>query len=209
MRQIAGLFFAISIAFLFPLLAQQSGESEILALRAELERMHDTDQAGRSRIAAVSKEKGPMSEEVGALWQEQTTIDKANLSRLIEIIDEHGWPGKTMVGEKAASGAFLILQHADYEHQKKYLPLVQQAAAAGELEGQHLALLQDRILMREGKKQIYGTQLVSDPETGRWKLHPIEDEAGVDERRASVGLPPMSEYLKLFNLQYEKPEPPN
>ena len=34
------------------------------------------------------------------------------------------------------------------------------------------------------------------------ELYPIEDAAHVDERRKSVGLTPMAEYLKLFGLDY-------
>ena len=79
---------------------------------------------------------------------------KKNLIRLKEIISEHGWPGQSMVGREAAIAAFLILQHASYETQVEYLPLVQAAVEVGELEGQWLAMLRDRILVSEGKPQI-------------------------------------------------------
>lgn len=36
-------------------------------------------------------------------------------------------------------------------------------------------------------------------------LYPIEDELHVDERRTSVGLPPLKEYLKFFRLEYVPP----
>ena len=52
--------------------------------------------------------------------------------------------------------------------------------------------------MREGKKQIYGTQLTWNEKTRRYELYPIEDEEQVDLLRASVGLQPIAEYLKAL-----------
>ena len=70
-------------------------------------------------------------------------------------------------------------------------------------------MMEDRVLLGEGKKQIYGTQLRSGRDTGgQWVLEPIEDEAGVDARRAAVGLPPLAEYLKAFGLEYKTPANP-
>ena len=59
------------------------------------------------------------------------------------------------------------LQHADYAYQKKYYPSVKEAERKKEIDASNVALLEDRILMREGKKQIYGTQLTWNEKTGR------------------------------------------
>jgi hypothetical protein len=48
-------------------------------------------------------------------------------------------------------------------------------------------MLEDRIRMFEGRPQLYGTQLVADDE-GWLRPYPIEDPAGVEERRRQVGL---------------------
>jgi hypothetical protein len=51
------------------------------------------------------------------------------------------------------------------------------------------------VLVGEGKPQIFGTQLRM---IGQELLvHPIEDEADVDRRRAEVGLPSLGEYLAM------------
>lgn len=194
---------ALSLALSFGLPALRAADSApasaetIAALRAELEAMHETDQSQRSRITEVTNRLGPGSAEVQALWKVQKEIDDRNIRRLEEIIAEHGWPKISAVGARAASAAFLILQHSDITYQKKYLPLTRAAVAAQEMRGSSLALLEDRILMREGKKQIYGSQLRSNS-AGQLEVHPIEDEANVDQRRAAVGLPPLAEYLRGF-----------
>jgi hypothetical protein len=67
--------------------------------------------------------------------------------------------------------------------------------------------------MRQGKKQIYGSQVVKDSK-GSWIVHPIEDPANVDKRRLEIGLIPIKDYLirmgviwdleKHVNAQNEK-----
>jgi len=107
-------------------------------------------------------------------------------------------------GQNGTDAAFLLVQHADYEFQKEMLPFVKKAYQSGKLQGHFYALLQDRVLVREGKPQIYGTQAKS---FDKWKgkepvLEPIEGEAGVDQRRAAVRLGPLSKYHQALKQAY-------
>jgi hypothetical protein len=178
------------------------------ALKDELLKMLEQDQLHRAELQAKAIEMSKAgttapSEALLILQKKQDEIDKRNLVRLEEIIGQHGWPGKSLVGEEAGRAAFLILQHAELKSQQKYFPLLKKAASEGEARASDIAMLEDRILMREGKKQVYGTQVHSSPETkGKLELYSIENEAHVDERRAAVGLPPLADYLKLLGLEY-------
>lgn len=118
------------------------------------------------------------------------------------MIREQGWPGISLVGAEASNAAFLILQHAELAEQKTYFPLLKGASEKHEASPADAAMLEDRILMREGKDQVYGTQLSTNKETGKLELWPVADEENVDSRRAAVGLPPMAEYLRFFGLKY-------
>ncbi len=169
----------------------------IAALRAELEAMHETDQAQRQQMAAVEREHGRDSPQIADLWKQQTASDTRNIARLETIIAEIGWPKRSVVGERAASAAFLILQHADLAYQKKYLALTRAAVAENEMRGSSLALLEDRVRLREGGQQLYGSQ-VRRNDAGEWEAHSLEDPAGVDARRAAVGLGPLADYLAGF-----------
>lgn len=173
------------------------------ALRAELEAMFDSDQSLRNEMTKAERDHGSNSPEMAALWEKQQKIDLRNIERIEAIIAGHGWPKRSTLGWKAALAAFVILQHADLPYQKKYLPLVRAAAAAKELDGSSLALLEDRILMREGKNQIYGSQLQRKAD-GQYAPFPIEDEANVDRRRAEVGLQPLADYVKSHNDRLKK-----
>ncbi|MBB2948865.1 hypothetical protein FB565_008651 [Actinoplanes lutulentus] len=116
-----------------------------------------------------------------------------NGDRLAEILDEHGWPTRDLVGEEAARRAWLIAQHADRQlHlQRRALTLMTEAVRAGNADAAQLAMLHDRLLVNEGHPQIYGTQIagVTDGAPIPW---PCEDPAQMDERRAAAGLDPFT-----------------
>jgi hypothetical protein len=156
----------------------------------DLEAMASSDQLYRGRML----DGGNLTQDE---WKRQTDIDVANMQRLAQIVDRFGWPGLRFAGA-ASQTAFLVLQHATPDVQRRYLPLLRNAVQRQDALGAHLALLEDRVRVASGKPQLYGTQLNGDP----LRFDPIEDEAHVDERRRSVGLPTMAEYAKMFGLSY-------
>ena len=190
-KLIVPLFFVIS------LFAHGQEGGSAASVRAELEAMRETDQSHRRELIELEKKHGKDSSEVKEAWAKQSAIDAQNIRRLEEIIAQHGWPGRKQFGEKAASAAFLVLQHSGLSYQKKYLPLAREAAAKGEMWASSLALLEDRVRLREGQKQIYGSQVTRNS-ADEWEPLPLEDEENVDARRATVGLGPISEYLQGF-----------
>jgi hypothetical protein len=169
------------------------------ALRSELLKRVEQDQAIRNELIS----KGARNPDKAILARMQA-IDTANTERMRTIIRQHKWPGPELVGRDGAEAAFLLVQHADLAFQKEMLPLVEKAYRRGALSGQSYALLLDRVLVGEGKPQVYGTQAKRFDE---WKgqepvLAPIEDEANVDKRRAEVGLPPLYEYREMLKRLY-------
>lgn len=175
---------------------KQSGYDEALA--AELEIILRDDQALRQGL------NDPVSEaERMATWRRIEELDSINLVKVEDIFARHGYPGKSKVGKQLSSAAFLVIQHADLAHQEKHFPLLEQAANAGELDKSSLALLIDRIRMRKGEKQLYGSQVTDPDGDGKWDFHPIEDEANVDKRRAEMGLGPLAEYARHFGIEYK------
>jgi hypothetical protein len=176
-------------------------EVELLKMGADDQKYRDVIEAEGIKMSLTGTSKA--SDEFIVAVKSQDEIDNRNMARLEEIIKQNGWPGKSLVGGEASKASFLILQHSDLAHQEKYLPLLKEAAKKGEARPADVAMLEDRVLVRKGKKQIFGTQIHSGPDTGgKMVLDPIEDEEHVDERRASVGLMPLKEYLKHFGMEY-------
>ena len=117
--------------------------------------------------------------------------DSADSAALRAIMDRYGWPGRGLVGADGASAAWLVAQHvAGLQHEVLRL---MRALPPGEVSPTDMALLEDRVLVSDGKPQRYGTQL-----TWAKEFSPIEDIAHLDERRAAVGLPPLSVYLCMM-----------
>ena len=108
-----------------------------------------------------------------------------------------------VVGELGNSTFFAVIQHSDLKTQEKYLPVMREAAKNGKARADQLALLEDRVALKEGCRQIYGSQLGMDPITKKTYVCPLEDPGNVDARRAKVGLPPMQEYLEPAGIKWD------
>lgn len=182
-------------------------------LRFELLRRAKADQDARTAIAKWMKEfgnRGAVDEatldatrkaEYKKLADTVLRTDKENTDRLGKIVERYGWPSHTLVGKDGARAAWLLVQHADLSprFQRKCLDLMVQLPS-DEISQKDVAYLTDRVLLAEGKKQVYGTQLTW--VDGKWKPRPMEDEANVDKRRAGVGLPPLAEYIRDLEAHY-------
>jgi hypothetical protein len=166
--------------------------------------MQDADQSIRFQAIAQYNKTGEKVT-IPFLWVflRMTIIDRSNTARMHQIINKYGWPGTTLVGDDGASAAFLLVQHADRDtaFQRRCLPLLQEAAAKGEASKSDMALLTDRVLVAEGKKQLYGTQCTM--KDTALLVDSIEDSANLDQRRAEVGLYPESVYGEVTKFVYK------
>lgn len=164
-------------------------------LRRELLRRRDTDQAGRASFT------GNDPEELRRLME----VDDDNAAWLANVIDELGWPGKSLVGEEGSHAAWLLAQHADRypELQKRCLKLLEQAVAAGEALSGDLAHLTDRVLLANGGLQRYGTQITA--RDGKYMPCRLLDPDTLDQRRAAAGLEPIEAQLARALQLYGPP----
>ena len=187
---IAALTAALTI--LLPITAGAAPCSDAI-LTKQYAQMDKDDQSLRGRyiqILEAEHQKKPVDlAEKDRLENAIVTIDEKNRITLDQLIQRCGWPGK-MDGKRAARSAFTIIQHAELPYQLRYLPMVKAANRRGEVSNEHLAWLIDRILVRQGKPQKYGTEF----EYGSNKIAPIEDSKNLNKRRRAIGLPPMAGY---------------
>ena len=132
-------------------------------------------------------------------WDE--SVDERNTTRLREIVDEMGWPTISKVGAEASHAAWLLAQHASADPQlmKTCLALMKQAPE-GDVRPADIAYIEDRLLTMEEKPQIYGTQFFRGDDG--WEPLPIQNPESVDERRSSVDLEPLAEYLARMKEAY-------
>lgn len=136
-------------------------------LKKELDIIYKTDQIFReyldsgtseTRRVAICNEVGYSKEDLahGNIHKIMNQRDSLNLIRIEEIITQYGYPGKTLVGEPTNETAWYVIQHS--KKIDSYFSLIQEAGASNEIPFTKVATMQDRLLMYEGKEQIYGTQ---------------------------------------------------
>lgn len=168
-----------------------------------LDTIHANDQKYREKTDEIAEKYGLQSNEMKEIWKIMLVMDSINLIKVKKIIDENGWLDSDIIGEQGNKTLFLVIQHSDYKTQTAYLPVLREAVKKHNAKANHLALLEDRIALSQGKKQIYGSQVGQDNKTGEYYIFPIEDPENIDKRRAEVGLEPISEYLKTWNLNWD------
>jgi len=129
-----------------------------------------------------------------------------NLALLDSIFCKLGWPGIDAVGQRASFAAFLIVQHAELAAQESYLPALQKAATNNQAQPAQVATLEDRISVRRGRAQRYGTQLCYLKGGGyAWRPIENEDESALNAARERVGLGSISAYAAGFKTTYTTP----
>jgi hypothetical protein len=104
------------------------------------------------------------------------------------------------------STLFYVIQHSDLNTQEKYLPMMREAVKKGDATPNNLAYLEDRVALRHGKKQIYGSQIGRDEITGEYYVRPLEDPDKVDIRREAVGLGKLQDYISNYGLTWNPEE---
>jgi hypothetical protein len=172
-------------------------------LQKELLAIYADDQSIRFDFMKIYKEKGTGSKAVDSIGKIMMHRDSLNLIKVSKILDERGWVGKDVVGSQANQTLFLVIQHADLKSQQKYLPMMREAVKKGNANAGSLALMEDRVALREGHKQIYGSQIATNSITKKSFVSPLEDPDNVDKRRAEVGLGPIAEYAKKFDIVWD------
>ncbi|WP_343747751.1 DUF6624 domain-containing protein [Fluviicola sp.] len=175
-------------------------------LVAMLDSVYREDQGHRIRINEIQEKYGWKSPQMDSIWKVIGVADSINLIKIKHLIDTRGWLGADVVGRNGNSTIFLVIQHADQKTQEQYLPVMRDAVAKGNALPANLALLEDRVALGQGKKQIYGSQIGMFAETGESYVLPLEDPDNVEKRRAAVGLNKLADYVKYWGLTWNVEE---
>lgn len=171
-------------------------------VKRKLRHLVDVDQYVRKLGTSLPREKYSQ-EETEYFWRQLgprvCAMDEAHTRELKELLGVYGWFKLSEFGPDADTHAWLLVQHADRDtaFQKAVLLKLEALCPQGETDPTNYAYLFDRVAINEGRPQRYGTQggMVA---PGKWEPDPMEDPAGVDERRKAVGLEPLEEYKKCF-----------
>lgn len=176
-------------------------DPEIYEIRNELNDIRSKDQSIRILLMDAMKKYGREDKRTLDIRKIMREIDLKNGLRVQQIIDAHGWLGIDDIGEDANETLFLCIQHInELTVQTKYLPLLREAVKQGNAKGWHYAFLTDRILMNQGKPQVYGTQTITS--NNKVFIVPLENPDKVDELRKEIGLAPLNNYMQDFGSEW-------
>ncbi|WP_326769735.1 type 2 lanthipeptide synthetase LanM [Streptomyces sp. NBC_01591] len=168
------------------------------AISRRLLRLDRVDAALRERWTAGGFTDAGTEERLGK-------ITDTALAWLMDVIREHGWPGRALVGERAAEAACRLVQHARGAPDllRECLDRMEQAAADGDIPWRHVAFATDAVRLSEGGPQLYGTKF----RRGADGLEPcpIERPEAVDERRRQLGMEPLARYAVRIRRRFPAP----
>jgi hypothetical protein len=191
-RYIFAVAMVVALLFVSGANAQVTNEK----LRAELLTMVERDQKARSDCA-----KGDADEQMRCIVQAAETIDVPNTKRITEIANKSGFPTVKAVGADGVKAFMLILQHSDsIALRLKCKAGIERAFKDKVLSSNEYTNFVDRLLVKQGKPQIYGSNFES--KGGRLVMSKTIDVKNLDKRRKDIGLPPIAEYVKMMKDAY-------
>lgn len=185
-------------------------ELDLILKSDQLLREYSDSEITPTRKAEILKETGFSKEELDKnLWKIVNKQDSINLVKVENIVSKFGYPGKTLVGEPTNEAVWYVIQHSKKIPQ--YFSLIQKAGQENEISYTKVAKMEDRLLMYEGKEQIYGTQgagrrIIN--ESGKEEffnfIWPIKDPKKVNELRKNAGFSEtVEEYAKSLDIDYK------
>jgi hypothetical protein len=124
-------------------------------------------------------------------------VDHKHEAVVSNIFERYGMPTYAMVGPEAASNFVTLVQHQPPELRRRVLPRLKTAVDAGQADPTDYANLYDRTERDVGRAQLYGQNLECSREHPSFHRAPIEHEAEVNVRRASIGLLRLEMYERL------------
>jgi len=168
-------------------------------LTDELKRMAEIDQ-----IAAYIPQ-GEYKKMTNEQWNAfKDSVFTTHQKRLKQIFDQHGFVGFDLAGEEGSQNFWLMVQHSDHDpgFQNEVLKKMKVEVENKNVKPSNYGLLVDRVRLNTGKKQVYGTQVTYNMETGQAYPKSLEDSLHVNERRKSVGLEPIEDYLNIMTQMH-------
>lgn len=165
-------------------------------LRSELLEMRRVDQEARIKCL------GSADQQMKCFREIAEKIDAPHTKRLNEIFEKHGFPSLAMVGDDGLRAFMLLVQHAvsDDIRERAREPM-RLAFERKEIPPDRYAAFIDRLLVNQGKPQIYGSNF--EMKDGRMVMSPVEDPAGLNNRRRAAGLPPIEKYAEMLRELYK------
>lgn len=136
------------------------------------------------------------------LLEKRKNLSRNNVLKLCEIYGRYGWLTEEVLGKDGLGASTFIIQNAkDANLQAEWIPILLQAAKQKEIKKDSIASMIDKIRVKSGKPQIFGTQISIRTDAGY--LIPLLDSANVDKWRGEYDLNSLNSYLREVESHYD------
>jgi hypothetical protein len=153
------------------------------------------EQFRNSLMSAAGLMAKPLDVQLGAEPPKSSgaLVDAAVLERLRTLAATRGsaWPTRSVVGAAGVRSVWMLAQE-DTALERTVLHRMMESGPDEALAAD-VAVLEDRVRLQSGRKQLYGSQMRT--VNGQLVPLPIEDSAHVDMRREAAGLPPLRQAI--------------
>lgn len=121
-------------------------------------------------------------------------VDDDNFGWMTDEVRQHGFPTAASVGEYGLHLLWLLVHHADNHPrvQRAFLNEFEARFQAGEFSPEDLSQFTDRVHVREGKPQLFGTQ--NDWARADLSGQRIGNLEEIERNRATLGLMSLADY---------------
>ncbi len=188
--------------FLF-ILSNSFGQTKIynFELAVKIDSLVSEDQKWRNMDSHFSEGHLTDSSLKKYIKQQGTLTDSTNLRESKIIVSKYGYPGYDLVGVRSSDDFWTLIQHADTDpdFQEKCSKLLKIEVDNKNARAANYAYLIDRIKADKHELQIYGTQMMLNKDSSSYEPMPVIEPKKLNERRNSVGLDTIEEYIKTMN----------
>ncbi len=164
------------------------------------EGVYELDQGVRRELMGATDSMS-FEEAIDIYREEMERIDEANLDTMLGIWRKYGWLSPDQVGGKGAHAQWLVVQHAPLEIQLEYVSAMKKAAEKGGLRKSNLATFLDRVNLRQGLHQTYGSRIGYGPD-GQAYISPVKDPENLNELREEMDMSTIEEYAEKMSIQW-------
>ena len=174
-------------------------------LMSTLDSLTAQDQKARKQISLYRNGTTDQKKTVDdSLWHSINKTDSLNYFLVKEIFQKYGYPNYDLVGTKGSNDFWLLVQHQDRypQFQEEVLVKMKMEVDRGKADGIDYAYLVDRVKVNTGQLQIYGTQMKYNSDTTSFEPKPVVDPQKLNERRKSVNLSTIEDYVESMNSVY-------
>jgi hypothetical protein len=135
------------------------------------------------------------------ITRQWSKADSLNFIATRKIFYDYGFPDYALVGPKGSSDFWLLVQHADRhpDFQDSVLAHMKRAVEKHQASASNYAYLVDRVKVNTGQLQVYGSQMQVNKEGTSFEPKPVIEPEKLNERRQSMGLGTMEEYIKIMH----------